>query len=96
MDLETIKRINRDALRAAKEAQGESMSIFSEKIDNQMFLMYVLAVVVGFLAYYLLQRYSPAIVMYTENGQKVFDKTKAVIVSVIVSLILVVLYHLVY
>ena len=92
MDLETIKRINRDALRAAQESEGES--VFSEKIDNKQMIMYVVAVAVATAVYFLLQNYKPDIVMSTSNGQKNFDQTKAIIASVIAGLLVILCYHL--
>jgi len=92
MDLETIKRINRDALRAAQEAEGESS--YSEKIDNRQMIMYAVAVGAAVLAYFLLQNYKPNFVMSTTNGQKQFDQTRAIIAAVVVGLLMILGYHL--
>lgn len=90
MDPETIKRINRDALRAAQEAEGE----YSENVDNQQLMMYAVAVGVAIVAYLLMQHYKPNFVMATVNGQKQFDQTRAVIASVVVGLLVILGYHL--
>ena len=89
MDLETIKRINRDALRAAQEAEGGSM-----KIDNNQMMMYAVAVAVAVAVYFLLQNYQPEFVMSTVNGQKQFDMTRAVIASVVAGLVVILGYHM--
>jgi hypothetical protein len=53
MDIESIKRINREALRAAQAAEGGSY----EKVDNQQMMMYAVAVAVAALAYFVMQKY---------------------------------------
>ena len=79
MDLNTIKSINQSALRAAKEAEGES-----GVGDNQM-TMYLVAVAVAVVAYFLMHCYKPYFVMMTDaDGQTKFDQTRAVIASVVV------------
>lgn len=94
MDLETIKRINRDALRAAQESEGQSLE--SEKIDNQQMMMYAVAVGVAALAYFLMHHYQPDFVLSTKDGQKQFDQTRAVIASVVVGLLVILAYHFLY
>ena len=93
MDLETIKRINRDALRAAQESEGV---VPDEGVDNRQMIMYAVAVGVAVLAYFLLQNYKPDFVMSTSNGQKEFDQTRAIIASVIAGLLVILGYHLFY
>ncbi|KKL59416.1 hypothetical protein LCGC14_2215570 [marine sediment metagenome] len=94
MDLETIKRINRDALRAAQESEGETSEF--GKLDNQQLIMYAVAVAIAVGAYFLLQNYKPDFVMSTENGQKKFDQTRAIIASVVVGLVVILCYHFLY
>jgi hypothetical protein len=92
MDLETIKRINRDALRAAQESVG--FSSYSGDVDNQQMIMYAVAVGVAVLIYFLLQNYKPDLVMSTSNGKKQFDQTRAIISAVVAGLLVILGYHL--
>ena len=88
MDLETIKRINRDALRAAQEANG------GYKIDNNQMMMYGIAIAVAVAVYFLLQNYQPGFVMSTVNGQKQFDMTRAAITAVVAGLVVILGYKM--
>ena len=65
MDLETIKRINREALRAAQESEGG-------QIDNKQIMTYAVAIAAAVLVYFLLQNYKPEFVMSTKDGVKDF------------------------
>lgn len=97
MDMETIKRINRDALKAAQEAQGHSsggLDLGFLHLDNQSLLMYAVAVGAAVLTYYLLQMYSPELVTSVHNGERHFDQTRAALVSVAVGLLVVLGHHL--
>ena len=94
MDLETIKRINRDALRSAQEAEGESVG--PVQVNNQQLIMYAVAVAVAVAAYFLLQNYKPDFVMSTENDQKKFDQTRAIIASVVAGLVVILGYYFIY
>ena len=93
MDLETIKRINRDALRAAQES--EEGSEYSEKVDNQQMIMYAVAAGVAVVAYFLLQNRKPDFVMSTIDGQKQFDQMRAIIASVIAGLLVILGYNII-
>lgn len=88
MDTEQIKRVNREALRAAKEAEGSSSGL-----DNTQLMMYGIAIAVAVLSYFLLQQYQPAFVMVAQNGQKTFDMTRAIIISVVAGLLVILCYH---
>lgn len=95
MDLETIKRINREALEAAKAANGHhSDSLLGLSLDNTSLLVYGVAVLVGVVAYYLLHRYQPMVVTRVENGLRVFDQTRAIIASVVAGLLVVLAHYL--
>lgn len=83
MDLETIQKINRDALKAAKDAQDGG----EDYMDKKHMYMYLAAAVAGALAYYLFQHYDFRYVMVEKDGKKVFDKTRGVVFSVIVALL---------
>ncbi len=88
MDLETIKRINRDALRAAQESEGEK-----GEQQNQL-VMYAIAVGLAVATYFLLQYFQLDFVMSTSDGEKKFDQNRAIIASVVVGLLVIVGYHL--
>jgi len=90
MDIESIKRINREALRAAQAAEGSSY----EKVDNQQMMMYAVAVAVAALAYFVMQKYKPEFVMSTVDGVKQFDQMRAAIASVIAGLLVILGHHL--
>ena len=86
MDLETIKRINRDALRVAKESSGEKAP--ENAIDNQM-TAYIVAILFTIGTYVLLRNIQPEFVMSVSrvDGSKVFDDFKAIIASILVGII---------
>ena len=92
MDLETIKRINRDALRTAQEASGSENR--GKTLLNNDVVVYALAGVVAVAVYFLLQYYSPAVVTVTVNGEKKFDQVRAIIIAVIAGLAVVLLQSL--
>lgn len=82
MDLDAIKKINRDALRAAKESQnGEDYT------DKQHMYMYLAAAVAAALAFYGAQRYEFSYAMVEKNGRKEFDRTRGLIIAAIVALL---------
>ena len=87
MDIETIKRINRDALRAAQESEG------SENIDNKQMIVYAVAIGVAVLTYYLLHQYKPSIVMSTKDNVKQLDQTRVIIASVVAGLLVLLVSH---
>lgn len=89
MDVETIKRINRDALRAAQEAES------SVSLDNRQLMKYAVAVAIAVLAYYLMQHYQPDFVMVVKNGRREFDQMRAVVGAVVVGLLVLLGFHLV-
>ena len=91
--METIRRINRDALRAAQEAEGSYGGSYGLGGNNQL-LTYAVAVGVAALAYFLLQQYKPDFVLSTKNGVKQFDMTRAVIASVVAGLLTLLAFHL--
>lgn len=88
MDLKTIQRINRDALDAALESQGKSSS------DDKEMTMYLVALASAVVAYFLFQYYQPEFVLTVQNGVRVFDKTRALIASVVVGLLVLLGYNL--
>ena len=95
MDLETIKRINREALEAAKASNGSySGSAFGLSLDNTHLMVYALAAVVAGVCYYLLQQYQPELVTRVENGMRVFDQTRAIVASVVAGLLVVLAHYL--
>jgi len=94
MDLETIKRINRDALRAAQE-QGSGSSAPSN-INNQQMIMYFVALACAVAFYFILQSWRPNFVMSGEDSNRQFDHGRAVIASIIVGLLVVLCYFLMY
>lgn len=83
MDLETIQKINRDALKAAKDAQNGG----EDYTDKKHMYMYLAAAVAGATAYYLFQRYEFRYAMVEKDGKKVFDKTRGVVFAVVVALL---------
>lgn len=83
MDLETIQKINRDALKAAKDAQDGG----EDYMDKKHIYMYLAAAVGGVLSYYLFQRYEFRYAMVEKDGKKVFDQTRGVIFAVVVALL---------
>lgn len=93
MDLETIKRINRDALRAAQDAAGESGG--ATGMDTQT-TMYIVAIIVAIAAYFILKQMQPEFVMSTsgDNGAKKFDETRAIIASIVAGLIVILIYNM--
>jgi zinc transporter ZupT len=85
MDLETIKRINRDALRAAQESEaGES-----GQIDNKQIMTYAVAVAAAALVYFLLQTYKPEFVLSTKDGVKTFDQMRAILSALAAGLLVI-------
>ena len=92
--METIKRINRDALKAAQEAAGETGSEYGGN-NNQM-IMYLVAIAVAIGGYFLLKNYQPEFVMSVsgDNGTKQFDETRAMIASAIAGLVVILVYNL--
>ena len=92
MDMETIKRINRDALRAAKEAQGEQEGYSDLNLSNKLF-KYSMAVVAAVVTYFLLKQYQPNIVKVTENGVLVYDDKRAILFAAVVGVLSLFLVH---
>ncbi len=99
MDLETIRRINRDALRAAKEAagetEGETEGAAGTGLSTQT-TMYIVAIIVAIATYFLLKNVQPEFVMSTsgDNGIKKFDETRAIIASIVAGLIVILIYNM--
>ena len=89
--METIKRINRDALRAAQEAESSSGC----KGSNQL-VVYLIAVGVAVATYLLLKQYQPNFVKVTENGVSKYDDKRAIIAAVIAGLLVLLLNQLLY
>ena len=91
MDIDTIKRINREALEAAKKAQNKYT-------DENHMMMYVLSVLAGIVSYFFMQKYQPSFLMTNTNGGGVleFNKTRGVIASVIVGLVFLLLYNMLF
>lgn len=95
--METIKRINREALSAAQSSTGMSSkgSYRSYGSDNTQMYVYLGALAAAVASYFLLQNYQPNFVMTTDgNGMKMFDQTRAMILSAVVGLVVVVGYHM--
>jgi uncharacterized membrane protein YdjX (TVP38/TMEM64 family) len=57
-------------------------------------MVYAAAVVVAVLAFYLMKRHTPDLVMSTVDGKKEFDRTRAIVASVVVGLLVVLGHHL--
>lgn len=92
MDMETIKRINREALRAAQEAEAASKGCMG---SNQM-VVYLIAAGVAAATYLLLKQYQPKFVQVTENGVSKYDEKRAVIAAVIAGLLVLLLNQVLY
>jgi hypothetical protein len=90
MNMETIRRINREALDEARKSVGMEPE---QSSDNQM-LVYAAAVVVGLLVYYLLHTYSPSFVMVTKDNVQTFDMLRAGLLSGASALAVVLGHHL--
>lgn len=88
--METIKRINRDALRAAQEAEAASNGC---KGSNQL-VIYLIAAGVAAATYFLLKQYQPKFVQVTENGVSKYDEKRAIIAAVIAGLLVLLLKQL--
>lgn len=88
MDESQIKRINREALRKAEAAEGGSPSPGGSpmEISNKQIINLSVASAVGLLTYYLLYKYEPNFSMSTVEGQRKFDKGRAIIIASIVAL----------
>ncbi len=94
MELETIKKINREALRRAQENEG-GYSDFGQA-NNQQLIMYAVAVAIAVGTYFLLQNYKPDFVMSTVDGQKQFDQTRTLIASAVAGLLAIMGYQFLY
>lgn len=90
--METIKRINREALEQAKKALGQTEA----ELENPHELtMYLFAVLLGVATFFALKYWEPAFVMTQDDaGTMVFNQTRAIILSILVGLLLVVVYML--
>ena len=87
MDLETIKRINRDALRSAQSATGSAVS-------NQQLISVAVLAGIAVAVYFALQSYQPEIVMSVgPSGEKQFDQTRALVLSAVAGVLAFVAYR---
>jgi hypothetical protein len=90
MDSEDIKRINQQALAAAKAAQARSNTSLSSQ-----HVVYLVALLVAVAAYFALVSYQPTLVtVQSATGVRVFDQTRAIVASVITGLLVLLAYHL--
>lgn len=96
MDLETIKRINRDALRAAKQAAGEAESEVSEFFGSSQTTMYIVALAVAVGVFFFMRYMQFDFVMKDgpAPGNRVFDNVKGGLISVLVGLGVLVAYSM--
>lgn len=92
MDLETIKRINREALRAAQEAEANGGS--SELFGNQQMMSYGVALAIAALTYFLLYSFKPKFVMSMKEGVETFDQMRAILSAVAAGLLVILAYQL--
>jgi len=94
MNLEDIKRINREAL---NEAKGSSASTEMDYTDNRHLMLYGAGVAVAAVAYYLLMnKYTPELLMTTVNGVKQVDRNRVIAASVLAGVVAVGGYHYMY
>jgi len=91
MDNETIKRINRDALRAAQEAEASSKS---NGVDSRQLMVYLGAVAVAAVVYYLLRQYQPEFVKVKDNGVSKYDDKRSILAAIVAGLLVVLGNHL--
>ncbi len=86
MDMNTIKRINREALRQAQAAETQ-----------QSLVSYLVAALIGVAAYFILRYYKPGFILSKDAaGQPIVDQLKLVLASVAVALVVLILYHYVF
>lgn len=79
--METIKRINREALREAQEA-------LDAESNNNRFMVVGLAVLVGLAVYYLVKNSKVELVMKVdEHGIKIVDNRRAALMGVLAGLL---------
>lgn len=110
MDLESIKKMNRDALASAKasaKATG-SVSVPSTRasagveasgsvnvdVDQQHLIALLVAAAVGLVAYLVLRNYKPAFVTRQVGDAVEFDQTRGIISAVIAALVVMLAYYL--
>jgi len=91
MDMETIKRINRDALRAAQEAEAGAVSLVSSKHAPG----YILAVVMSIVAYFALRQYQPDFVKSSQNGALVYDDKRSIGFAVLLGVLILIANYLI-
>lgn len=90
MNLEDIKRINREALESAKGSVGEV-----DYTDNTHLMVYAGAVAVAVGVYYvLMNKYTPSLVTTTTNGVETVDRNRVLAASLLAGLLVVVGYKL--
>jgi hypothetical protein len=92
MELRDYQELNRQMLREAQAAELAEMGF--GKIDNQQMMVYLVAAGIAVLSYFLMQRYTPDVVMSTKDGKKQFDTVRAVVASVVVGVLVLVVHHL--
>lgn len=96
MDMETIKRINKEALETAKKSLGSHSGNNEMVLDPMCCAVYVIAVIISVSSYFILQNVKPTFLMkkveVNNEQQMEFDVLKAIILSIILGL-LVLLSH---
>jgi len=82
--METVKRMNRASLKAAKEKFGLEGSS-----DNDQMMNLVVSVIAAVAVYFLLNKYRPEFVMKTnqDNGAKEVDQMRLWGVSLLVAVV---------
>jgi len=83
MDIDTIKRINREALRQAQDAEKQ-----------QSLTCYLVAALIGVAAYFAIRYYKPGFILSKDAaGQPQIDQVKLVLAAVGCALVVLVAYH---
>jgi ABC-type uncharacterized transport system fused permease/ATPase subunit len=60
---------------------------------NMQLMMYLCALVVALITFCVLKKWMPAFVTMMDNGEKKFAQMRAILISVIVGLLVVLCYH---
>jgi hypothetical protein len=88
MDMETVRKINRAALEAARRSANLDGDFFKNPEDQKMLMNVALALVAGALAYYLLMCYPLDLLKVTDaDGTRKLDHTRLLLASGLVALV---------
>jgi len=89
-----IESIHEKAIKDARTALSGDIDFESEPAKNDWWV-YLLAIVVGVVAYFLLRNYKPKwVTVENQNGEREFDNTRGIISAIVVALLVLLGYAL--